>query len=118
MIEFTWDARKARRNEREHGISFWLARAALETGKGVAVNDEWREGEWRTNVVVPFPGTTFITITIASYSGDDHEDDFISAGKETEQAWPGDVEIRIISARESTTHETILYFEYRSPGLG
>ncbi len=60
-----------------------------------------------------------MTVTIAAYSGDDNEGTDNSIDKEQEQTWAGnEIEIRIISARESTERETELYFEYRPPSLG
>jgi uncharacterized DUF497 family protein len=119
MIEFTWDSRKARRNEREHGISFPLARAALESQLGIPVEEQFREGEWRTNVVVPLRGIFLITVTVASYHGDEDEGIGTGGSEETEQAWgSGDIVIRIIMAREATTHEKAHYFESRPPVVG
>jgi len=120
MIEFEWDERKARRNEREHGVSFRLAQAALETGLGVPIAEQFRQGEWRTNIVVPLRGVLLITVTIATYHGEEDED--ISAGsdedEETEQPWSGGALIRIISARESTLEEQRTYFQSRPPFPG
>jgi uncharacterized DUF497 family protein len=117
MIEFTWDERKARRNERDHGISFPLARVALETGLGVPVEEEFREGEWRTNVVVPLRGIFLITVTVASY-GDEDEDN-AGDSEETEQGWNGrNIVIRIISAREATPIENDGYFRSRAAEMG
>ena len=121
MIEFQWDERKTRRNEREHGISFRLAQAALETGLGIPVTEQFRQGEWRTNIVVPLRGVLLITVTIATYHGEEDED--ISAGsdedEETEQPWSGGgALIRIISARESTLEEQRTYFQSRPPFPG
>ena len=119
MIEFEWDERKARRNEREHGVSFRLAQAALETGLGVPIAEQFRQGEWRTNVVVPLRGIFLITITIAAYYGEEDED--ISTGRddETEQPRSGSgAIIRIISARESTQQEQSIYFQSRPPSVG
>jgi len=119
MIEFTWDARKARRNEREHGISFPIARVALQSGLAIAVEEQFREGEWRTNVVVPFRGISLLTVTIADETGETDGDSYYTIDEETEQAWAGGVKIvRIITAREATAREQRLYFTYRPPSLG
>jgi hypothetical protein len=83
----------------------------------VPVQEQFRGGEWRTNVVVPLRGIFLITVTLASY-GDDDEDS-AGDGQETEQSW-GDrtIVIRIISARESTPSENALYFESRAAEMG
>jgi len=119
MIEFTWDARKARRNEREHGVPFPIARIALQSGLGVAVEEQFREGEWRTNVVAPFRGISLLTITIADDSGETDEDSDSTTNEETEETWAGGARVvRIITAREATAREKILYFESRPPVMG
>jgi len=119
MIEFTWDARKAHRNEREHGVPFPIARVALQSGLGVAMEEQFREGEWRTNVVVPFRGISLLTITIAEETGEADENSDNTIREETSQAWAdGARTVRIISAREATASERARYFEYRAPVLG
>jgi uncharacterized DUF497 family protein len=119
MIEFTWDERKARRNEREHGISFNIAQAALEGGMGVELGEQFRDEEWRTLVVAPFRGSLMLHITFAFYGRGEDEDSITGIDEETEQDWSGEHGvIRIISAREATKGEQDLYFQYRPQSLG
>ncbi len=117
MIEFTWDARKARRNEREHGIAFDLAQAAIESGLGIEIEEQEHGDEWRTIIIAPFRGMLLIQITLAFYGRGTNED--IGVSEKAEQNWTGgDGIIRIISAREATSREQALYFAYRPQGLG
>ena len=119
MIEFQWDERKARRNEREHGVSFAVGQAALESGLGVEIGEQFREGEWRTIIVAPFRSVVLLHITIAFYGRGEDEDGIAGDGEETEQDWTGEHGvIRIISARKATTDEQSLYFEYRPQSMG
>jgi uncharacterized DUF497 family protein len=119
MIEFQWDERKARRNEREHGVSFAIAQTALESRLGVEIGEQFREEEWRTLVVAPFRGMLMLHITIAFYGRDEDEDSIAGSDEETEQNWSGEHGvIRIITARKATTGEQNLYFEYRPQSMG
>jgi uncharacterized DUF497 family protein len=119
MIEFTWDARKARRNERIHGVSFPVAQAALETRLGVEIEEQFREGEWRTIVVAPFRGILLVHITFAFYPRGEYEDSDSGDNEEPKQDWSGEHGIiRIISAREASSHEQSLYFAARPPEMG
>jgi len=104
MIEFTWDARKARSNERKHRISFEIAQEALETTLGVEIGEQFREEEWRTLVVAPFRGILLLHITFAFYPRGEYEDSD-SGDEDPQQDWSGEHGIiRIISARKATAH--------------
>ena len=119
MIQFQWDERKARRNERIHGVSFAVAQSALESRLGVEIGEQFREGEWRTLVVAPLRGILLLHITIAFYGRGEDEDSIAGDDEETGQDWSGEHGvIRIISAREATTDEQNLYFQYRPESLG
>ena len=119
MIEFTWDLRKAQRNERVHGVSFNAAQAAIESGWGIEIGEQFRDDEWRTIVVAPFRGILMLHITFAFYGRGEDEDGIAGDGEETEQDWTGEHGvIRIISARKATTDEQSLYFEYRPQSMG
>ncbi len=119
MIEFTWDERKARRNEREHSVTFNIAQAALESGWGIEIGEQFREEEWRTLIVAPFRGILMLHITIAFYGRGEDEDGIRGSDEETEPDWTGEQgTIRIISAREATAKERSLYFQYRPQTLG
>jgi uncharacterized DUF497 family protein len=119
MIEFTWDARKARRNEHEHGISFSAAQAALESRFGVEIEEQFRENEWRTIVVAPLRGILLLHITIAFYPRGEDEGTSIDSDEEARQGWRGgEGTVRIISARKAETDEQALYFTARPQALG
>ena len=119
MIEFTWNPRKARRNERIHGVSFPIAQAAIESRLGVELEEQYREEEWRTIVVAPLRGILLLQITLAFYPRSDREDPDSETHKEASQTWTGsEGVIRIISARKATTHEQALYFAARPQALG
>jgi uncharacterized DUF497 family protein len=119
MIRFTWDARKARRNEREHGISFPVAQSAIESGLGVEIGEQFRDDEWRTIVVAPWRGIFLLHITFAFYGGGEDEDGIAGNSEEAQSDWTGQHGvIRIISAREATKGEQALYFEARPQSMG
>jgi uncharacterized DUF497 family protein len=119
MIEFTWDVRKARRNEREHGVSFPIAQAAIESRLGVEVEEQFREGEWRTIIIAPFRGILLLHITIAFYPGEDDDTSNQANAEDEQQVWHGEHGIiRIISARKAMAHEQGLYFAARPTEMG
>jgi uncharacterized DUF497 family protein len=119
MIEFTWDARKARRNERLHGISFSAAQAALESRLGIEIEEQSQGDEWRTIVIAPVHGILLLHITIAFYPRGEDEATRIDSDQEADQDWRGGEGIvRIISARKATAAEQALYFTTRPQALG
>ena len=119
MIKFTWDARKAERNERIHGVSFSLAQVAIESRLGVPIDEQYREDESRTLIVAPLRGSLLLQITLAFYSRSDDEDPSDEAYQEADQTWNGNEGIiRIISARKATTREQAFYFAARPQALG
>ncbi|WP_049789363.1 BrnT family toxin [Granulicella tundricola] len=118
-MRFTWDERKARRNVREHGLSFPLGQAAIESGLGIPVEEQFREGEWRTLVVAPVHGILLITIVVTLNYGEQDED-LIETGEYEQEPidWQDEAAvIRIISVREASAAEQALYFESR-PAFG
>jgi len=118
-MKFSWDERKARRNERLHGVSFAIAQAALESGWGIEIGEHFRYDEWRTLVVAPFRSILLLHITIAFYGRDEDEDGIAGNDEETQQDWTGKHGIiRIISARKATADERSLYFEARPESMG
>jgi uncharacterized DUF497 family protein len=119
MIEFTWDARKARRNERDHGISFAAAQTALESRLGVEIEEQFREDEWRTIVIAPLHGILLLHITIAFYPRGEDEGTSIESDEEARQHWRrGEGTVRIISARKAEADEQALYFTACAQTLG
>lgn len=119
MIEFTWDARKAKRNLREHSVSFPLAQAALESGLAVPLEEQYREEEWRTIVIAPLRGILLLHITFAFYPRSNDEDFHDELAGEETRIWTGTQGvIRIISARKATTDEQGQYFSARPQALG
>ena len=112
-MRFSWDDRKARRNERVHGVSFALAQAGIETGLAVPIEEQFREGEWREKVVAPLAGHVFLTIILVASQGDRNE--FLSTTSEEGEAWQANgITIRIISARRASKAETLLWVQSRS----
>jgi uncharacterized DUF497 family protein len=118
-MKFEWDDRKARRNEREHYVSFGLARQALESGLGFHAGDQLYGGEWRLVIIAPVRGIALLTIVITLRNEDQdangtkiEEDGGDEAG---EGGWnEGNSVVRIISARKATAKEQHHYFENRS----
>ena len=114
-MTFTWDPRKAKRNERIHGISFALAQGALESGFAVPVEEQYRSGEWRTVVVGPIYNGVLISIVIAQ---GDEDDTYNSIEEDSTDRSPEEVVVRIISARRSSPYEQKLYVEASPPHWG
>ena len=111
-MKFSWDERKARRNERIHGVSFTLAQAAIESGLAVPIEEQYREGEWRERVVASLGGHVFLLVILAISQGD--EDEFLrNTVEEGETYQPGQPVVRIISARHASEAETLLWIQDR-----
>jgi len=113
MIEYTWDERKAQRNERKHGLSFALAERTLLRGLGIVIAEQWHDDEWRTVIVAPLVGGVLITVVVAFYEGE--SDEYRTRRRKEAEDIEGEFEAhgRIISARKAETAEQIIYFEAR-----
>lgn len=84
--EFEWDDRKAKRNERQHGVTFELARLAFDDPNAIDRLDLDEPDEDR-EVITGFVGDVLLTVC------------FVERGHRK----------RIISARKATNREQIDY---------
>lgn len=80
MIRYTWNARKAARNLREHDVSFTLAEYALRQGLAVPIEEQFREGEWRVKMVVLVEGNVLLTVVVGTGDEDENSDKFEGTG--------------------------------------
>ena len=111
-MKFEWDERKARYNERKHGVSFAVARKALEGGFAFHAEDQFRGGEWRMVMLAPIKESLILTIVVVLRNG--VEDADADEEKRGEYEWSaGDTVIRIVSARKADAQEQARYFESR-----
>ena len=112
----TWDQRKARRNERLHGVSFTLAEYALKSGLGIHAADQFVDEEWRLVILAPAQGIVVLHIVITLRSPEDIANDTNADQADDDAQWFGeDSIVRIITARVATTKEEALYFQDRLP---
>jgi uncharacterized DUF497 family protein len=88
-VEFTWDERKDRVNQRKHGISFETAVLVFDDPNHVTVLDREVDGELRWQTIGMVSG---VRVLLVAHTID-----------EDEQA------IRIISARKATPRERNIY---------
>ncbi len=97
MIEFEWDAAKAKSNERKHGVTFEEATRVFDDPHAVFRANGVVDGEFRWDVLGIAAGVTvlFVVHTIKD-SGDERE------------------RVRIISARIATRMEQTLYDQNRT----
>jgi uncharacterized DUF497 family protein len=93
-MRFVWDPRKARTNQRDHGVSFNEATTVFDDGLSVTIADpahSWNEERFVT-MGLSLPGR----LLVVCYTEDDGH-------------------IRIISAREATGHERKQYEDETGP---
>ncbi len=115
-MKCTWDERKARRNERLHGVSFPLAEHALKSGLGIHAADQFVEDEWRLVILAPAKGIVLLHIVITLRNPEEYVNDTGTDQEDDEAEWFGENSIvRIITARLATTKEEALYFQDRLP---
>lgn len=92
--DFEWDDNKAATNERDHGVTFWLAREAFATDDGWFEFDDPDPDEARYNRLCAVKVRTVEVVLHITY---------------TERS----CRIRIISAREATSLEQRTYYANR-----
>lgn len=92
--EFEWDDRKSATNERDHGVTFWLARVAFDDSNWLEEADPDPDEE-RFNRLCAVMVNDKEIVLFVTYTERSHR-------------------IRIISAREATSHEQRTYFVNRS----
>jgi uncharacterized protein len=88
-VEFTWDRRKNRTNERKHGISFETATLVFDDPFHLSVQEREVEGEARWQTI----GMANTVVLLVAHTVD------------------GGGNIRIISARKATRRERGIYAE-------
>jgi uncharacterized DUF497 family protein len=88
-VEFTWDGRKNRTNERKHGISFETAILVFDDPFHLSVQDREVEAEARWQTI----GMANAVVLLVAHTVDDGGN------------------IRIISARKATRRERGIYAE-------
>lgn len=93
-MQFTWDGRKNRANQRKHGISFETASLVFDDPYHLSTQDRDVEGElrWQTIGMVLGKQTLLVAHTLSESA---HESD--------------EEVIRIISARKATRQERSIY---------
>jgi uncharacterized DUF497 family protein len=93
-LQFTWDERKNRANQRKHGISFETAVLAFDDPCHLSTQDREVEGElrWQTMGLVQGKQILLVAHTLAE-----------SVNQGSEEV------IRIISARKATPQERSIY---------
>ena len=90
-LQFTWDERKNRTNQRKHGISFETAVLVFDDPYHVSTQDRAVEGELRWQTIGMAKG---VQILIVAHT--------ISAAEDEET-------VRIVSARKATPQERSIY---------
>jgi uncharacterized DUF497 family protein len=92
-MQFEWDARKDRRNQRKHRVSFETATLVFSDPHALSVPDRIAadEDRWHT---IGLAGGILLVLVAYTYRGTD-----------------GDERIRIFSARKATPQERQLYEE-------
>jgi hypothetical protein len=93
MIQFEWDERKDKANERKHGIDFETARQVFDDPLCVTFVERVMGGEQRWHAIGM--AENLIMLIVAH----------------TYRSEPGGEVIRIISARPASSHERRLYAE-------
>jgi uncharacterized DUF497 family protein len=91
VVEFEWDAEKARRNRAKHGVAFEVAERVWDDPLHIILPDRIEEGEQRWHVI-GMVGPVAVLLVVHTYP--DPEDE----GR-----------IRIIGVRKATRHERKLY---------
>jgi uncharacterized DUF497 family protein len=93
-LQFTWDERKNRANQRKHGISFETAALIFDDPYHLSTQDREVEGElrWQTVGMVKAKQILLVAHTL-SQSANEGDDEVI----------------RIMSARKATLQERSLY---------
>ena len=90
-MQFTWDDRKNRANQRKHGISFETAILVFDDPYQISTQEREVESELRWQTIGAVKGIQILLVAHAlSESGDEEV-------------------IRIISARKATPHERSIY---------
>ena len=89
-MRFVWDPAKARRNRRDHGVSFEIAAQVWNDPLHVILPDRWQDGEERWHAIGQVGAVTMLVV-VHVYVDDDPE------------------VVRIISARRATSHERRAY---------
>jgi uncharacterized DUF497 family protein len=89
-VRFVWDPAKARRNRRDHGVSFEIAAQVWNDPLHVILPDRWQDGEERWHAIGRVGAVTMLVV-VHVYVDDDPE------------------VVRIISARRATSHERRAY---------
>jgi len=88
-LVFEWDRRKARANERKHGVTFEEASSVFGDPLSITIRDELHSAEGDERLVTIGVSTTMRTVVVVhSECGD---------------------RIRIISARKATRRERMVY---------
>ena len=90
-MQFTWDERKNRANQRKHGISFETGAMVFDHPYQVSTQDRVIEGELRWQTIGMVKGIQILLVAHTVSESDDEE------------------VIRIISARKATPQERSIY---------
>ena len=90
-MQFTWDERKNRANQRKHGISFETGAMVFDDPYQVSTQDRVIEGELRWQTIGMVKGIQILLVAHTVSESDDEE------------------VIRIISARKATPQERSIY---------
>jgi uncharacterized protein len=90
-LQFTWDERKNRENQRKHGISFETASLVFDDPYQVSIQDREVEGELRWQTIGTVKG---IQILLVAHTVSEADDEGV---------------VRIISARKATPQERSIY---------
>ena len=90
-MQFTWDQRKDRVNQRKHGISFATAILVFDDPGHVSVQDREADGEARWQTIGMVSG---VRVVVVAHTVDEDEEG-----------------IRIISARKATPSERNIYVQ-------
>lgn len=98
MIEFEWDAAKAKSNERKHGVRFEDAIKVFRDPNAVFRQDFADRDEERWQVIGIASGITVLLVVHTVKARDDDQTEVI----------------RIISARAAMRKEQVIYDENRS----
>ncbi len=92
-MRFAWDAEKNQENQRNHGVSFELAREVFADPLALSTIDRVGDGEQRWQTLGMVGGMVIVLVA------------------HTVQEREGEEVIRIISARKATKHERRAYEE-------
>ena len=89
-IEFEWDPRKDRSNQKKHGVSFDEAATAFYDEEGLLLDDPDHSGNEDHFIILGISSALSLLVVVHCYRGDN-------------------AIIRIISARKAIPAETVFY---------